>query len=296
MEKNKKTIIVTGAKGLLGSDLVRCLKKRFKVIPLTRENCDITDEKRVFDVFRHYNPWLIIHTAGYTDVDGCQKHPQEAFRVNALGTAVLAKAAKFTGAFLIYISTDYVFSGKKTIPYRENDRALPLSVYGKSKLEGERYVKRLLKKYIIIRTSWLFGRGKVNFVDNVLSWAKSQKRLRIVADKYASPTYSIDLSKAILKLIGLINGNKGGNRFSGIYHITNSGYCSWLAYAQCILKTAKLNKVVIEPVAMSEMNFLAQRPVFSVLDNSKFIRVSKYSLRPWQKAVKEYMQCAYRRN
>lgn len=293
MEKAKKTILITGSGGLLGSDLIKHLKTEYKVIPLTRKDSDIRDAKKVLALFQRYRPWLAIHSAGFTDVDGCEKNSKLAYSVNTEGTAVVAKAAESTDTILMYISSDYVFSGKKETPYTEKDRVYPLNVYGRSKLEGEKLVRKLLKRRIIIRTSWLFGKARKNFIDNVLAWAKGKKEMRIIYDKYACPTYTLDLAKAIGRLIRLIDKSPDTPELYGIYNLVNSGYCSWLEYARFILKTAKLNRVKITPITMAKAGWTARRPAFSALDNSKFVRLTGYNMRPWQKAVKEYIQCEY---
>ena len=293
MEKTKKTILITGSGGMLGADLVKCLGKKYKVIPLTSKDCDIRDGKKILALFQKYRPWLTIHAAGFTDVDGCEKNAKLAYSVNAQGTAVVAEAARLTDTILIYISSDYVFSGKKKTPYTEKDRVYPLNIYGKSKLEGEKSVRKLLKKHIIVRTSWLFGRARRNFVDNVLAWAKEKKETRIISDKYACPTWTLDLAKAIERLIRLIDKGHKEQKLYGTYNIVNSGYCSWLGYARFILKTAGLKGIKITPITMAQAGWTARRPAFSALDNSKLSRLTGYSMRPWQKAVKEYIQCKH---
>lgn len=288
MGKTKKTVLITGADGMLGQDLVKSIKGKFEVVGLKRESCDITDKKKVIEVFKRYRPWAVIHSASFTDVDGCERDKKRAYCVNAQGTYNVVKAAERTGAILFYLSSDYVFSGRKLRPYREKDKTHPLSVYGKTKSEGEDAVRKLLKKHIIIRTSWLFGEGRSNFIDKVLSWAKNKKSLNIVADKYSNPTYSKDLAKAILRLLEMMHCGTWKDSFYGIYHIVNSGYCSWYEYAQYILKVKKV-KVKVKPIRITEMNFRARRPPFSALDNSKYIKTFGLHLRPWQEAVKEYI-------
>lgn len=278
---------------MLGRELAAVFAKHYQVIALTRKECDITDARKVKALFKRYAPWLAIHTAGFTDVDGCEENVRKAYAVNTRGTCIVSKAAQSTNTVLIYISTDYVFSGGKNVAYRETDRVHPLSVYGRTKFEGEKFVRKLLKKHIIIRTSWLFGKGRDNFVTNVLAWAKEKECLSIVRDKYGCPTYTIDLAKAIDRIVRRIDSYEPKDTFYGTYHITNSGYCSWFDYAEYILKAAGVKNVRLKPIAMSDVNFKASRPVFSVLDNVKFNHVFGYKLRPWQKAVKEYMQCTY---
>ncbi len=293
MEKAKKTIIITGSGGMLGADLVKYLENKYKVIPLTRKDSDIRDGKKVLELFQKYRPWLVIHSAGFTDVEACEKDEKKAYSVNAQGAAVVARAARLTDTILVYISSDYVFSGKKKTPYSEKDRVYPLNVYGRSKLEGEKLVRKLLKRHIIIRTSWLFGKARKNFIDNILAWAKENKGLRIISDKYACPTYTLDLAKAIARLIRLIDKGHKAQELYGTYNLVNSGYCSWLEYARFILKTAGLNGIKIAPITMAQAGWTARRPAFSALDNSKFSRLTGHHIRPWQEAVKEYIKCEY---
>lgn len=276
---------------MLGRALVKylSLKPQYKIIPLKREHCDITDKKKVIELFKRLKPWLVIHSAAYTDVDGCEDNASEAYKVNVKGTANIASGAKIANSIVIHISTDYVFSGKKELPYREADSAHPISIYGETKLKAERIVRKLIKKNIIVRASWLFGEGKDNFIHNILKRAKETNLLRIVSDKYSSPTYCLDLSAAIGNIIDLINSRLWQDKFYGIYHITNSGFCSWYEYAKVILRAAKIKGVKMEPMSMKEIKFRAKRPKFSALDNSKYINLTKKPLRKWQEAVRDYV-------
>ena len=287
----KKNILIFGAGGMLGRVLCKRLKDKYKVIPLARQDCDITDKKKVETCFRDFKPWVVINSAAYCDVDGCEQNKKKAYSVNASGAANIARAARALGSVLIHISTDYVFDGTKNRPYREADKPKPLSVYGKSKLKGEEYVRRRLENYLIIRSCWLFGRGRRNFVDDMLGRVKNKKDFAIVSDKFATPTYVVDLAQAISKLLDLISGPKWKKSYFGIYHITNSGFCSWYDYAKAIFRLAKIKGVRIEPIPMRQLKFIASRPAFSVLDNNKYIRLASRPLRAWQKAVKEYVQC-----
>lgn len=285
--------MITGAGGVLGRALVKRLKLKYKVAALTRKGCDITDTKKVASLFARLQPAIVIHTAAFTDVDGCEKDSPRAYAINVQGTYNIAEKVKSQGAILIYLSTDYVFSGRKRTPYREEDRPSPLSVYAKTKLKGEETVRKLVKKYIIIRTSWLFGKGKTNFMDMVLRRQQGLRQLKIVADKYGSPTYVDDLAGAIEEMIKLIKANQWQDRLYGTYHITNSGFCSWYEYAKYILKIRKV-KVKLKPISLLDMKFKARRPVFSVLDNSKYASLAGKPMRSWQEAVKEFLSC--RRN
>lgn len=291
VEKAKKSVLVTGSQGILGRALVKRLKPKYKIVALTHRNCDITDRKKAAAMFARFEPWVVIHSAACTDVDECQRDAKKAYAVNARGTANIARICASNGAILIYISTDYVFSGKKKTPYCEVDATGPLSIYANSKLEGEKLVRKLVKRHLIVRTSWIFGKGKKCFPNKVLSWAKSKKQLKIISDKYSSPTSADDLAAALDRIISRMNSDKWKDRFFGTYHITNSGFCSWYGWARYILKNVN-PEVRIEPIKMSQMNFAAPRPPFTALDNSKYIRTFGLGLRPWQKAVKEYIRCA----
>lgn len=293
VEKTKKTILITGPDGLLGRALLKNLRAKYKLAALRHKDADITQEKKVLRVFASIKPWLVIHAAAYTDVDACESNPEKAFAINAKGTRNIAKAAKGTGSILIYISTDYVFSGRSKSPYREEDAALPISIYGRTKLKGEEFIKKLLKKYLIIRSSWLFGYGRNTFIDAVLKQAMNSRVLKIVAGKYSSPTYAADLAEAISEVMDKINSKTWQDKFYGTYHITNSGFCSWYDYAQYILKVKGVGKVKILPISLSDVKFKARRPVFSVLDNSKYASLTGKPMRSWQEALKEYIVCRH---
>lgn len=327
MEKAKKIILLLGAGGMLGAALAERLSREYKVIALGHSECDVSDSKRVERVFGRYRPWLALNAAAMTNVDACQENPEKARAVNAKGPYNIAKSAAKYNSIVIHISTDYIFSGKKNKPYRENDHARAVNIYGETKLEGERLLRKTLKRHIIIRTSWLFGKGKDNFIDNVIKRSQKEKVLKIASDKYSSPTYTLDLARAIAEIIDLINSCACQNEvpraeargFSeqnterprsirtlkgavlwprmyksyGTYHISNSGYCSWYEYAKVILKSAKITRVKLEPIKMRQINFKARRPVFSALDTAKYLRLTAKPLRKWQTAVKDYIEREY---
>ena len=214
----------------------------------------------------------------------------------------MALACAAAGAALIYISTDFVFDGKKKKPYKETDRTGPLNVYGDSKLKGEAAVKKAAKRYLILRTSWLYGKHGKNFVDTIIGKAKTVKVIKVVDDQVGSPTYTKDLAKAIHVLIHRVGGDVGSNasparwaskprRWAGIYHISNSGSVSWFDYAKEILRLAG-SKTKVVPISSRELARPARRPTMSVLDNSKFNRFTGYKMRHWRKALKEYVQQA----
>jgi dTDP-4-dehydrorhamnose reductase len=285
-----KKILVTGSEGMLGKAIVKSLKSGGARVICTdiqsgENRLDITMPEQVSDFVERIKPDIIIHTAAYTDVDACEKFPEKAYAVNAKGVKNIAWAAKDTGAFLIYISTDYIFDGKKKAPYVEQDRPDPISVYGKSKLAGEDAVRGIIDGYLIIRTSWLFGKGGKNFVDTIIEKAKSGKALRVVDDQKGSPTYAADLAEAIKTLLLTAYNQQPAT----IMHITNSGACTWHEFAKEILRLKEIDGIEIESVSSYDMPMSAKRPAMSILDNSRYISLSGRALPPWQDALKCYL-------
>lgn len=274
---------------MLGIDLCHELNEDYELygIDTRRDNdnfiCDITDKKCVADIVEKVKPDVVIHTAAWTDVDGCEQDKEKARWINVEGTKNVALACKDRGAILVYISTDFVFDGKEKGAYKETDKPNPISVYGDSKLKGEEAVKKTLKKYFILRTSWLYGENGKNFVDTILSKAKTEQALKIVDDQVGSPTYTRDLAKAMHALL-----NKAGDRGYGIYHVSNSGGVSWFEYTKEILKLAGSATKVIA-ISSEELARPARRPAMSVLDNSKFTEFTGYRMRDWKDALKEYL-------
>ncbi len=280
-------VVVTGANGQLGTDLCKVLQQ-FELIALTHKDIEITDMNSVKDVFYKYKPDTIINTAAYVRVDDCETQQDKAFKVNALGARNIAVVAQELGAKLIHISTDYVFGGEsepRTTPYTELDTPISLSIYGKSKLAGENFVRHLCQKHFIIRTSGLFGiagaSGKGgNFVETMLKLAKEREELKVVNDQVFSPTYTKDLAKKIAQLIN--------TEHYGIFHVTNKGSCSWYEFAKEILKLADL-KIRLIPITSDEYPQKARRPRFSVLDNYHLRLLGMDNMRTWQEALRDYM-------
>ncbi len=284
MEEIKTKILITGSTGMLGEALCKELSKEYELTGLSHKDCDITQRQETVRVIAKVSPDLVIHTAALTNVDKCEVSADYAYKVNVDGTENVARAVKEIGADLIYISTDHVFDGTKSTPYQENDKLNPINIYGKTKLEGENIVKNLVKKYVIIRTSWLFGKRGRGFVETVLGMAKREKLLKIANDKFSTPTYSLDLAKAILKTV-----NKLPADLYGIYHVTNEGSCNWFEYALRVLELAQLKDIKVAPIKFEELNLPAKRPMYSVLDKSRFYNLIGYKLRPWQDALREYL-------
>ena len=288
-------VLITGSKGMLGSDLIKVLSAhsaqtcRGRIHPTSSLDCevigidlkdvDITKKDEIIKVISDIHPDLVIHTAAYTDVDGCERKKDLAFLINAHGTENICPAVKKLKVPLLYISTDHVFNGEKRSPYIESDIPEPLNIYGKSKLKGEEYVQSLVSDYFIIRTAGLFGKNRKNFVDTVLRKAREENVLKVVADQIHSPTYTMDLSKEIKRLIKTEN--------YGIYHITNNGECSWYEFAQEILRLSRIKGVKLIPISSDELDLPAKRPKYSVLTNHHLSETIGDNMPSWQNALKK---------
>ena len=272
-------VFVTGGEGQLG----RAVASTFAGddLYLSRHSTeDITRNEMIETVIR-FRPDVIIHAAAMTDVDACELKPDQAFLVNEQGTRHVAQAAKQTGALMVYISTDYVFDGTKESPYLETDPTNPINVYGQSKRAGERATQETADRWLIVRTSWVYGEGRKNFVTHVLEWAKTQPVLRLVKDKVGSPTYAVDLARAIRHLI-----NAGVS--SRIFHASGEGCCTWVEYGQEILKRVGIEKEIV-PILFEELKRPAQRPSYSVLKNAP-LNQTGFTMRLWKPALREFLE------
>ena len=266
-------IVILGANGMLGTALVKTFKYH-DVYAFNKIQVDITNKKTVFDKVSKIKPSIVINSAAYTDVDGCEKNKRHAFNVNGNAVKIIAEVCKKNNASMLHISTDYVFDGKKKA-YKENDKINPVNIYGKSKALGEKYLIGTLSNYYLIRTSWLFGKHGKNFVDTILKFAKEKKELKVVNDQFGRPTYTKDLAKKIKEVIE--------KKPFGIYHITNNGTCTWFQFAKKIIEFAKLN-TKIKPMTSKQLDRAAKRPKYSVLLNIKLS-----PLRHWQLALQDYL-------
>ena len=278
-------ILVIGAKGMLGRDLVEVLRsssRNDEVVGWDFEDIDIREEQRTIAKIESICPEIVINAAAFTDVDGCESNEEKVFTINAEGMRHIALGALRCRAKVVYFSTDYVFDGKKRGPYLENDPPNPLNVYGRSKWKGEQYVQELVENSLIIRTQWLYGRYGNNFVTSILRQAREKRVLSIVNDQIGSPTYTADLSKAISVLIQF--------DVKGIFHVANSDLCTWYTFGQAILKLAGIVGVKIIPISSKELGRPAIRPSYSVLSTQKLKKETGMTLRPWSEALKDYLQ------
>ena len=274
-------ILITGSDGMLGHDLADVLKGKHELILTTSKTLDITDKNHVIDFVSSQKPDMLINAAAYTDVDGCEKNQELAYSVNGEGVRNLAMACKKIGCGLVHISTDYVFSGENTRPWVEDDETGPISVYGKSKLEGEKAICEILDKYFILRTAWLYGVNGRNFPKTMLELSENHSKITVVYDEVGTPTYTLDLAQAISKLIE--------TDCYGIYHLTNSGSCSWCEFARYIFEIAGADIEVV-PVTADEFARPAPRPSYSVLENRNWVENGFEPLRNYTEAIKEYIE------
>ena len=280
----KRIILVIGVKGMVGRDLMSILPSALpndKIFGWDIEEIDIQEEKNTVTKIESLRPNVVINIAAYTNVDGCESDDEKAFAINAEGMRHVALGALRCRAKVVYLSTDYIFDGKKREPYSEDDPPHPLSVYGRSKLKGEQYVQEMVEDALIVRTQWLYGKYGNNFVASVLRQAREKKVLSIVNDQVGSPTYTIDLSRAISVLIQC--------DARGVFHVANSDRCTWFAFGQEILKLSGMEGVRIVPISSEEVGRPAMRPLYSVLNTEKLKRETGMTLRPWSEALKEYL-------
>ena len=313
------TILVTGAKGQLGSDIVNVLKSDCHTIPVDIDDFDITDLEATIGFIKKAKPNAIIHSAAFTDVDACGSQQDKAFAINGLGTRNVAIAAREVSAKLFYVSTDYVFDGTKPEPYREYDPPNPQTVYGQSKLMGEGFVREQLNKFFIIRIAWLYGQHGNNFLKTMLKLAQEKKEIAVVNDQNGSPTWTVDVARQIKKLLP--------TEAYGTYHCTSQGSCTWYEFALEIFKSANysvernssglvrlipsiqdlraktqdltpttqsLTPIILRPVTSEEFPRPAKRPANSVLDNYT-LRIQGLDLMPhWKESLHKFMKAINR--
>jgi dTDP-4-dehydrorhamnose reductase len=291
-EKNMK-VLITGAKGQLGTQIIKILENmsselgpineaynKAEIIGIDVDQLDITDINAVKEYISSIKPVVIINCAAYTNVDACEANIDVAFKVNAIGPRNLAIAAEEIGAKFIHISTDYVFSGNGTVPYREYDLTNPQSVYGSTKQMGEEYVKQFSSNYFIVRTAWLYGYYGNNFVKTIMKAAKEKGHLDVVDDQRGNPTNAEDLAFHLLKL--------ALTEEYGVYHCTGTGECSWYDFASKIVEYANI-ECTVSPMKSDKLNRAAKRPAFSSLDNMMLRCTVGDEMRQWEEALKVFV-------
>lgn len=268
-------VLVTGANGQLGRELAALLPRRgHEVTALTRKELDVSRPDAVERAIEAHSPGLLINAAAYTNVDGCETEPEKAYAVNALGPRNLAQYAGQQGCELLHVSTNYVFDGEAAHPYEPFDSPGPISTYGRTKLAGEEYVKHLSNHWYIVRSAGVYGEGH-NFVRTMLRVGKERDLLKVKEDEYISPTYARDLAEGIA---GIVESG-----LYGLYHVTNSGSCSWFEFAREIFELAGV-EVEVVPVPGSEYPLPAPRPANGVLS-----ALGSPRLRHWREALRDYL-------
>ncbi|VYU04861.1 dTDP-4-dehydrorhamnose reductase [Clostridium butyricum] len=287
-------ILITGSKGQLGNELKDIINKGYSEIGKVSEcinnsqvfdfdvdKLDITDLKSVKNVLNTIKPDVVINCAAATNVDGCESDEDFAFKVNSLGPRNLAIVCEEMGAKLVQVSTDYVFSGVGEKPLTEYDLTAPYSVYGKTKLLGENYVREFCSKYYIVRTAWLYGYVGHNFVYTIRRLGKEKDSINVVNDQIGNPTHANDLAYHILKLIETDE--------YGIYHCTGKGECSWYDFAKMIIELSG-EECIVNPCTSEEYKTPAKRPEYSSLDNMMLRNTVGDEMRNWQDAIKSFIE------
>ncbi len=286
-----KAILLIGSNGQVGKELTQILEPQGNTIAITRPTIDLAQPNTLRSVIREHQPQIIINAAAYTAVDKAESEPELAKAINGIAPGILAEEAEKLGAFLIHISTDYVFDGNHCHPYKETDATNPLSVYGNTKLIGEQAIQKSCAHHFILRTAWVYGTfGKSNFVKTMLRLGAEREEIRVVADQIGSPTWAKDIAEAIAQIIPQINPE-----ISGIYHYTNSGVASWYDFAVAIFEEAqqlgfplKVQRVI--PITTPEYPTPARRPSYSVLSCAKVSALLQNHPPHWRQALREMLR------
>ncbi len=303
-------IVILGAGGRLGAALMREYREKLDITGFNHAQLDLTSLDEIRAKLGRLGFDVLINTAALTNVDLCEKEPEQAFRINAEAPRVLAEICRQKNAKLIHFSTDYVFDGDKAEPYGENDPARPISVYGESKRAGEEKVLAVDDKHLVVRVSWVFGPDRPSFVDGMIARARGDEQIAAVTDKFSTPTYTRDIAEMLQGIVAGV-GDPGRTEmrphdskdagvndpgYSGILHFANGGGCSWQEYAQHALDCCHefgvpLKARTVAPLKLSEMkNFIARRPVYTVLSTAKYASLTGSRPRPWRDAVADYLR------
>lgn len=276
--------VIVGARGQLGTALARTLDLPGEVVALGREDLDILDGAAVGTLFERLRPTHVLNTAAWNLVDRAETERAAAFALNAAAVGVLAEACERRGATLVHFSTDYVFDGRKTTPYTEDDAPNPLSVYAESKLAGEQLALARCQRAFVVRVCGLFGvasgSGKTNFVETMLRLAASGKPIRVVADQVLTPSYTVDLARKVWRILA-----RGA---PGLYHLTNAGQTSWYDFARAVFRLTGVT-ADLSPTTAAEYGASARRPAYSVLAHTRLAKLGEDDLRPWEPALGAYL-------
>jgi len=274
-------ILIFGHQGMLGSDLMIKLHADHQISGLDIPEVDITSYDACRQAILSMKPDIVVNAAAFTDVDACESQRESCFAVNARSVGHLALICRDQGIKLVHFSTDYVFNGCKSAPYNEEDPRDPVNVYGLSKMEGEQILQSSGCNYLLIRTAWLYGKNGKNFVRAILAKASTDPVLEVVDDQRGCPTFSSDLAEAVWFLVE--------GRHSGIFHVANSGQCSWYEFACQILKSAGIRCVEVRPIPSERLTRPACRSPYSVLNCEKYSQATGHALRHWKEALNAYL-------
>ena len=277
-------LLIIGCNGMLGQDMALSASEAgHEIVGLDFPDIDITKQECVRKHVKDISPDAIINCAAFTAVDACETEKETAFAVNAVGAGTLAMCAEVSGAKFVHISTDYVFDGKITRPYTEDDPTGPASVYGQSKLEGENLVRKNCSRAYILRIAWLYGKNGNNFVKTIRSVAQknstANKPLRVVNDQWGTPTWTVDVCRQVMRLLS--------SDHYGLFHATNEGKCTWFDFAGKIVATAGI-LCPVEPCTTSDFPRPALRPAYSVLENRNLKRLGINVMQEWEEAFEEF--------
>ena len=286
-----RKIVIIGSGGRLGAALLREWRAAGdEVIGFNRALLDIGDFRQVHETLAELEFDTLVNCAAQTNVDRCEREPAEAFRLNSEAVATIADACTRKKARCVHISTDYVFDGEKREPYTEEDEARPISVYGESKLGGERCLHAVADTHLAVRVSWVFGPDRPSFIDQILQRALEHETVEAIGDKVAVPTYTLDAARLLRPLLG------GAPAVDGVIHLCNTGACSWQEYGQHALDCARaagipLKGRTVGALKMADMKaFIARRPVNTAMSTARLQRTTGLTPRPWQEAVDEYIR------
>ena len=278
-------ILITGSKGQLAAEFQKSLQgQNYTVTALDKHELDITDMTAVSDTVSRVSPDVIVNCAAYNYVDNAEDDFDSAFKVNAFGVRNLAISCRENSVLLIHFSSDYVFDGRKEDFYNEEDETNPISRYGESKLQGENFLKQESPEYILFRVSWVFGKGRQNFLYKLSEWAKDKRILKIVYDQISVPTFTEDIVSVTLFAI-----QKG---LRGLYHLTNSGYATRYEVARYFLERLNMDTIIL-PVQSDIFPSPAKRPFFSVMSNKKISRDLDISIPDWRLGIDRYIRTMF---
>ena len=281
-------IVIIGSGGRLGAALTREYRDKFDVIGFNHAQLDLTNFEQVREKVTALDFGVLINCAAFTNVDLCETQRDQAFQINAEAPRVLAGICREKKAKLIHFSTDYVFDGEKREPYTEDDVTKPISFYGESKREGEKLVLQTQDRHLVVRISWVFGPDRPSFIDGVIKRARQNEHVEAIADKFSTPTYTRDIAQVLPQFFE--------NDVSGLLHFANAGECSWQEYAQFSLDCCRslgipLKAKTVGALKLSDMkNWIARRPVYSVLSTTKYIAITGSTPRGWRDAVGDYVR------